>query len=391
MVLHRVRVHTSLHLIAGLALCAVLWGCATPQFGESEAGLALEDLAPGLGTSRLEAQTPRPTRQSVEFMTAGNKRMADLYQSPQGARAGIVLVPGVVARGKNDSRLVAMAYTLARLRFAVLVPDMPGVRHYQVRARDVRNVADAFAWLVSRPELAPQGHAGIAGFSYGAGPVLIAAIEPDIREQVRFVMAVGGYYSLQNVVAYLTTGYYSTDARSGSAREQHAGYRPPHPYGEGVFVRSNADLLEHPADRSFLKRYANFIMNSGMAEEEEPIPPRLTPDGQAFYDLLTNHDPARVPELLERLPARIRTELDGINPAARDLSRMQARVILLHGRGDNLVPYTESIALADALPQDQVQLFLIDGLAHVNFKPGPDDMPLLIRAMEALLAERVPD
>lgn len=382
-------IHPPVRLLAWLTLCASLWGCALPRYGDSEAGLALEDLASGLATSRLEEVTPPPSRRSISIMAGGEQRTADLYVSPQGARAGIVLVPGVVARGKNDPRLVAVARTLARLRFAVLVPDMPGVRRYRMRASDVGEVADAFTWLISRPELAPQGRAGIGGFSYGAGPVLLAALQPDIRAQVDFVLAVGGYYALRNVITYITTGYYSTDDRLGQPGAAHAIRRPPHPYSEAVFIRSNLDLLERPADRAFLRSYANYITGNSI-DEEEPLPAQLAPDAQAFHDLLANHNPARVTALLARLPPRIRTELEGINPAAHDLSEMRANVILLHGRGDTLIPYTESIALANALPEGKAQLIIIDGLAHVDFRPKAHDVPQLLAAMQALLDERLP-
>jgi len=377
-----------IHLLAQLALCTTLAGCSTPDFGDSEAGLALEDLASGLVTSRLAAQTPRPARESISFMTGGEKRAADLYRPPQGARAGIVLVPGVVAEGRRDARVVAIANTLARLDFTVLVPDMPGVRRYRMRSSDVREVADTFAWLASRPALAPPGHIGIAGFSYGAGPVLLAALQPDIRERVHFVLAVGGYYSLENVVTYLTTGYYPVDQPAGTAAPA-TGRMSPHPYSEAAFIRSNLDLLERPVDRGFFRDYAAHLTGDRI-DGKEPVPPRLAPDAQAFYDLLANHLPAQVPVLLDRLPLRMRSELEGINPAAHDLSQLRAGVILLHGRSDNLIPYTESIALADALPANQVQLFVIDGLAHVDLKPKARDVPQLLGAMEALLAARMP-
>jgi dienelactone hydrolase len=371
-----------------LALCTTLSGCSTPDFGDSEAGLALEDLASGQATSRLAALAPLPSRESISFITGGEERAADLYRPSRRARAGIVLVPGVVARGRRDARVVAMANTLARLDFTVLVPDMPGVRSFQMRSRDVREVADTFAWLASRPELAPPGHIGIAGFSYGAGPVLLAALQPDIREQVHFVLAVGGYYSLENVVTYLTTGYYPVVEPTGKALSE-TGRTSPHPYSKVSFIRSNLDLLERPADRSFFHGYAEYISGNRI-DEDEPVPAYLAPDAQAFYNLLTNHVPAQVPALLEKLPPPMRTELEGINPAAHDLSRLRADVILLHGRGDNLIPYTESIALANALPESQVQLFIIDGLAHVDFKPKTHDVPQLLVAMEALLATRMP-
>ena len=381
------RPRTSIQLLARLVLCCVLSACA-PDFGDSEAGLALEDLASGQASSRLAAQVPRPVRESIRFITGGEERAADLYRPPRGARAGIILIPGVAARGWRDERVVAVANTLARLDFTVLVPDMPGVRRYRMRSSDVREVADSFAWLASRPALAPPGHIGIAGFSYGVGPVMLAAIQSDIHDRVRFVLAVGGYYSLENVVSYLTTGYYRAVESAGTAASE-TGRLPPHPYSKASFIRSNLDLLERPADRGFFQGYAAYITDNHI-DEDEPVPASLAPDAQAFYDLLTNHLPAQVPALLDRLPPRMRTELEGINPAAHDLSRLRADVILLHGRSDNLVPATESIALADALPADQVQLFLIDGLAHVDLKPKPHDVPQLLGAMQALLAERTP-
>jgi pimeloyl-ACP methyl ester carboxylesterase len=378
----------TIHLCARLLLSIALSGCTTGDFGDSEAGLALEDLAQGLAPSRLSGQVPRPVRESISFETAGLERAADLYRPSQGARAGIVLVPGVVARGRRDARVVAVANTLARLDFTVLVPDMPGVRQYRMRSTDVREVADAFAWLLQRPRLAPPGHIGIAGFSYGAGPMLLAALQPDIRDRVGFVLAVGGYYSLDNVVTYLTTSYCRVVAPSGAVTLK-TGRLSPHPYSKAAFIRSNLDLLEHAADRGFFRSYVAYITGSN-PEYEEPIPGYLAPDAQAFYDLLTNHRPENVPVLLDRLSRRMRAELQGINPAAHDLTQLRADVILLHGRGDNLIPYTESVALASALPEGQARLFLIDGLAHVDFRPKPRDVPQLLRAMEALLAERTP-
>jgi len=103
------RARTLRLFVAWLALCTAVSGCARHDFGTSEAGLALEDLASGLGTSRLAAQRPRPLRESVSFLTGGEERAADLYRPPQGARAGIVLVPGVAAGGMRDMRVIAVA------------------------------------------------------------------------------------------------------------------------------------------------------------------------------------------------------------------------------------------------------------------------------------------
>ncbi|WP_126456591.1 alpha/beta hydrolase family protein [Sulfuriflexus mobilis] len=364
-----------------LVLLSSLSGCASPPLDDSEAAIALEDIAAADKPSRLKAQTPPPSRRSYDYVVDGRRYTGDVYRSAQGVRAGLVLVPGVFPAGKDDARLVATAKTLARLQFAVLVPDLKGLRRNRLRAHDVREVADAFRYLLSRPELVPAGHAGIAGFSYGGGLVVLAALEPDVREQVRFTVSFGGYYDLRSIVTYFTTGHYR-ETPGADWR-----YRSPHPYLKWVFTLSNADLLEHAGDRATLRDLAQ-----AMADDDNDIDittAEFSADAQALYALLNNEDPDRVPALIEKLSPRIRNELAGINPAAHDLSAIRAQVILMHGRGDTFIPYTESIAMARALPPGQVQLFIIEGYAHTSVRPQREDIPQFLDMMQALLDQRM--
>jgi pimeloyl-ACP methyl ester carboxylesterase len=362
-----------------VAVC-FLSACALP-LGDTEAEFALEDIAAGLGQSRLKQQTPEPARVGVSYQIEGRHYRADLYQSPSFSHAGIVLVPGVVPAGKDDLRLVVLAKTLARLRFAVLVPDIEGLRRYQVRGRDVEAVADAFRYMSAQSALVPQGRLGIAGFSYGAGPVLLAALQPDIKQQVSFILAMGGYHDLHKLVTYFTTGHYYDEA-SGQSH-----YRLANPYATWVFALSNAELLERAEDRAWLRDKVMAMVDGGKTRRLESVP-ELASDTQALLALLNNSEPDRVPALIGQLSPRIRSELAEINPAIHDLSGLQAQVILVHGRNDDIIPYTESIALARRLPPDKVQLFLIEGVAHVDIRLQKEDIPKLVQAMTLLLNQR---
>ena len=234
---------------------------------------------------------------------------------------------------------------------------------------------------IYRKDLVPQGRVGIAGFSYGAGPVLLAALEPDIRDKVDFVVTLGGYYNLHTIVTYFTTGYFKTEP-DGDWQ-----YLQPSPYNKWVFTLSNADLVEHRGDRASLRTLAHESLEYGDAASAVSSA-NLAPDAQAFHRLITNEDPNRVPELIQQLPASILVELEGLNPASRDLTNLQAEVILVHGRSDTMTPYSESLALAQALPPEQVRLFVIDGLVHVDVRIKRQDIPRLLGTMEALLAQR---
>ena len=364
-----------------VTVLALLNGCVTPDLGDSEAALVLGDFMARGGFSRLQAITPQPSRTTVRYEVDGRSHRGDLYLSSGGSMAGILLVPGVARKGKDDPRLVAAAYTLARVRFAVLVPDMPGPRAFKVRASDVREIADAFSYLVSRVDLVPKGRLGIFAFSYAVGPALLAALEPDIRERVGFLLGLGGYHDLRRAMVFITTGYYRTEETAGWR------HKKPNPYAKWIFALSNAELLPDPADRDAFQKIAWNVLREPDLEVAQDVA-QMGPEGQALYRLLTNTDPERVPALLDQQAAPIRAQFAALNPAQHDLSRLKARVILLHGRSDNMIPYTESISLARALPAEQVHLFLIDGLAHVDIRPKRGDIPILMQAVEALLSQR---
>jgi len=372
------RALPAVRLFLLLMLTMLLASACKPQ-REYEAALVLSDIAAGAAPTRLKSVTAKPSRTTVSLPAAGRVVGGDLYLSNQKPLAGLLLLPGAAEKGKDDPRLQAFANSLARARFAVLVPDLEGFRSLQVSSGDIVGTADAFAWLLARPDLSPQGRAGIFSFSYASGPAILAALEPRIAGRVSFLMAVGGYYNLKEVLTFFTTGYYR---QAGTWR-----HMEPNRYGEWVFVLSNVSRLSDPLDRQLFQQAAKRKLADPNAPVHD-LMTRLTPEGRRLYDFLENRDPARALALLDRLPDQIRREIKALNLAEHDLTGLKARVILLHGYDDDIIPYTESVALTDSLPQGQARLYLVYGLQHVDLEPRIIDKFRLWRAISALLRER---
>jgi pimeloyl-ACP methyl ester carboxylesterase len=106
------------------------------------------------------------------------------------------------------------------------------------------------------------------------------------------------------------------------------------------------------------------------------------------YALISNTDPELAPQLLAGLPESVRTDMTALDLSQNDLSALRARLLLVHGRHDPMIPRQESISLAGAVPPGQVHLFVTDALAHVEVQPGLGDYWKLWRAVYALLSER---
>jgi fermentation-respiration switch protein FrsA (DUF1100 family) len=368
-----------LTVIAWLAiLIAALALLGPPALRGYEALLMLADTVERGLPAALDFR-PDAARHAVRYEIHGRRYAADLYRPAAAVRAGIVFIPGAAEGGKDDPRVVAFAHVLARARFAVLVPDVVALRELKLLPESAADVADALHYMLAEPGLAPEGRLGLLTTSVGIGPALLAALRPELAGRVRFFVAIGGYHDLPRTLQYLTTGHYEAHGV--------AVHYPPRHYGKWVYALSNAARLEDAREREAFVELARRKLRDPQADVSDTLA-RLGPAGRAVYAFITNTDPARSAGLIERLPQRLRADLDALNLAAHDLSRLEARFIIVHGLDDDLIPYGESLALARALPEGYSRVFLLKGFHHVDVAPHLVDGWRMWRAMYALLTER---
>ena len=366
-------------LLLFLPLLLALSACVSAE--SWEAVRLLKDIEAQGGPSELKSATPAPVRQSLTYAVEGRARLADLYRPNQPLGGGLVLVPGFTELGKSDPRLVALAGSLARARFLVLVPELAGSKELRLRLEDARAIADATVFLADHPDLAGGTRAvGVVAISYAVGLAVLASLEPDAGDALGFLLGLGGYYDSAAVVRFITTGRY----REGAAWRRGR----PHQAAKWIFLASHAETLEDAGDRQRLTEIAERRLANPQAAVAE-LSAGLGPEGRALFDLLTNQDPARVAALLAELPQGAQARLRKLSLRRYDLSHLTGKLILIHGREDPMVPYSESLALSGAVPGSD--LHLIEGFSHIDPKGlGLQGRLQLIDAVQALLAQRRP-
>lgn len=362
-----------LTVAAGLAL----GGCGARTF---EAMGLLRDMQ-----RPPDSALERVSRRDIAYAVNGREREADLYRPlDRPPRAGLVVVPGASPQGRDDPRLMVFAGALTRSGFEVLVPEIPNLRDLTLQPDDTRIVADAIRHLHERR--AGEGRLGVSAISYAVGPALLATLEPDTESLVDFLIGIGGYYDSTAVITFFTTGYFR-DPETGAWR-----HLEPNTYGKWVFVRSNLDGIESPDDRSDLYEIADRRLRDPTAAIDE-IAARLGPEGRAVLTLLDNRAPERTPELVAALPDGVRADIAALDLSRHPIGEKAPRLLLIHGRGDAIVPYAESVRLARSVDPDgtgeQARVYLLDGLAHVDMEDlSLRDLGRLIGVIRRLLAER---
>lgn len=290
-----------------------------------------------------------------------------------------MLVPGAAEAALDDPRLVAFAEALTRRGFLVLVPALADEDALRVSSADADAVADALRYLTGEDAFPT---AGLAALSYAAGPALVAALEHDLRDRVGFVVVIGGYHDIAAAITFVTTGAF----RDGPGAPWHIAAVDAR--AKWRFLAANADRVGDPSDARFLAEIAHARITNPAADTND-IAARLGAEGRAVHGLFVNRDPNRVPALIADLPSSLGDEIALLDLARRDLTRLGAPLILIHGRSDPLVPYTESLALARAAGPSGARLYLLDALDHVDLgAPGLGDLATLSRATHHILVER---
>ena len=345
-----------------------------------EAVRLLNDIEAGRGPSELKKITPNPRRTNIVYRVGDRESVADLYEPGQPIGAGLVLVPGFTPHGKDDPRVVDLAFSLARARFVVLVPDLLGPREMRVRLADARGIADAAIHLAGTEAMSGHEGVGVLAISYAVGLAVLATLPPDAQDKIRFVVSLGGYYDASAVVTFITTGVY----REPLSDEQK--WKRPLPAAKWIFLASNINTLSDPDDRTALATMAKRRIRWRAAPIKD-LAARLGPEGRSLYELLMNTDPERVQGLIDRLPPAAHQQLESLSLRNVDLSHLSGRLILIHGREDAMIPYTESLALQAAV--GNAELFIIDGFSHIDpTKLGLVGRLSLIDAVQAVLRRR---
>tara|TARA_B100000676_G_scaffold313510_1_gene395800 strand:- start:19947 stop:21062 length:1116 start_codon:yes stop_codon:yes gene_type:complete len=317
------------------------------------------------------------SRADVQIRGAETHADYYVYEGLDAARAVLVFVPGLTPAGRDDTRVTAVAGVLARARFRVVVPQLPGASTFRTDEAD-NAVLELVLTDVSDDGGLPLV---VVAISYGQGPALIALSDPELAEALDTYVGLGGYYDALSVVRFTTTG--------AVGRETAQEILEPDPRARWILLMANAALVSSPLDRATLTTLASQGLYDGPPDVMAiaTVMAGLQPDAHALLTFIANTDPARVEDLLANLDPVLRDGVLAVSPSLHDLSPLEGKLLLIHGDADPIVPIDESRRLADAV--EGTRLIVVPGFSHIDSEAtGIMGQIAMIRAVTALLDTR---
>lgn len=312
---------------------------------------------------------------SGEYRRNGDVLAADVYR-PAGVRRalpGWLVLHGLTAVGRRHESLEGFARALAATGAVVMVPDIPEWRALHVAASvTVPTIRAAIYALAERSDV-QSDRVGIIGFSFGATQAIVAAADPGVQRILRGIAAWGGYHELHRTFRFGITGEHELDGRT---------YRiDPDPYGRwfmgGNYLTGVPGYEGFTRTQDALLRLATIAGQKRVYAWDPSFDPlklelrdQLPHEQREIFDLiapLTNQPIANREraQILAHDLADAALRAEPLLDPAPAIAALRVPTLVAHGRDDRLVPFSESVQLARALPPEAlVNLTITSLFAH---------------------------
>lgn len=318
--------------------------------------------------------------QSITIPSSAGVILARLYTPERRSNApAIVMVPGIHYLGMDEPRLMAFAHAMAACGLQVLTPELPGSREYRIQPAEIQAIGNSVEWLYRK-----TGHrAGLMGVSFSGGLALMAAAEAPYSNHVSFVFSVGAHDDLFRVATFYVTG--ADPLPDGDVERV-----TPNDYGPLVLEYERPEDYAPPADVAAIQAALRARLRHDPAREKQLVT-NFTDAQKAEYARMI--DLQRQTLAIANSNQKHAAEMAAVSPHGH-LAGLHVPVYVLHGRGDNLIPFAEAEWLAQDLPRGTSADILVSPLvAHVGTtrtKGGLWDQWRLLHLMAAVMerAER---
>lgn len=283
---------------------------------------------------------------------------------------GWIVLHGLTRTGRSHPSLIRFSSALAAAGNVVMVPEIPEWRDLRV-APDVSlaTIRDAVRALHDRGDV-DHDRIGLLGFSFGATQALIASADADTASMLAGTAAWGGYHDLDRLFRFGLTGLHELDGTTYETK--------PDPYGCWIMAgnyltRVPGEEASGPAARALHElaieagARGTYAWDPVYDESKQRLRASLDTRNRELFDLIappttdTDRDTVAVLDLASRL-ARTALRVDPLLDPRAFLPHVRVPIVFSHGRDDRLVPFTESIRLARAVPDNRRRALTITSL-----------------------------
>ena len=308
-------------------------------------------LLPSVPFKPLKYFSDSPKWEKVQYTSGDSIIQADLILPKKINKSGnpaILFSLGVaVNEPTNDLRLINLSEALARLGVIVLIPWTETQKtQYLSSEHEINALINGYQFLESLSQT-KNDSIGIIGYCTGASMGLIAAANPEISNQVSYIVSFAGYHDLKNFSISILS---STGFSNGKTREW-----SPDTFAVNLVKRQlvNATLSKKESEIVSNIDFSKISLSDLKAY-------KFSSDSNSVINILYDTDYSDISRGMDNLPPKTLKWL-GYNSPSHYNMNLRAPVFIMHDEADNIVPFEESQRM-----YDQISMYVPTEIAIFN-------------------------
>lgn len=291
---------------------------------------------------RAPAETPTKGEFRTCELEAGEGRFSlDLYEPLSVYKGTLAVIHGMSPKGKADKRIQALCQALSGLGYRVVAPEIESIRKLQICPSQIDKISHILIGIANDRSMSPSGQIGVFAPSFSGGLCLAAASQPSVRERITAICTIGAFSEIESVMHYLL-GNPLADS-----------------YGCFIALKKIVPLVcENPG---YLQEVLDAAINDNLSPQpSQELASRLllmTKEQRHTSEKCLN-DPAHRLTMFEQARKHLTDEFRVFDVVSM-VEPLSARVLLIHGKSDNVINPVESVQLYAVLKSIRKQAHLV--------------------------------
>lgn len=303
---------------------------------------------------------------------------------------------GVTTLGPDHPAFQMFVRGIAASGAVVFLPEFAPWTQFDLTRGDIDGLLRGTIRAAADDPLADHSRLSLLGISFGGSQALVSAGRPGIREHVRHVVTFGAYHSLESLMRFQITGEIPGRRRVRRVR--------PDPYALWLTALHLMPGIEGLTDTAELQQVMRSLLmagsqlavtgnHPGFDPLKRELGRRLGHADRGFFEFLAPVSTAPWPvagtqavEWSTRVLDAARRDGQRFEPMSQ-ASSLPTFTTLVHGRGDLLIPPSESRALLESLRPFTNPSLLLTGVVEHSQRARARSLVQAVRQWIHLFAE----
>ena len=287
----------------------------------------------------------------------GDQLPLKIIKSRYNLKRTLIIFPGASPTAEQHPGLLFLSSVLANIGFNIYIPRMPLLKDLNISVDNVDWFAHGYSQLIKRDDI--QGTiVSCMGVSFGGAILLKASLNKLMLAcPPHSILTYGTYYDVRKSMDFLIHGTINIKGEDIAIQ--------PHEWGLVVFMHNFLNTVDVGFDTTNLEKILELrIQDKDVDKDLENL---SNYERKIMDDILNSKISNKVNKIIDIIFKEKIDLLNDISPK-NWCEQVKSKVYVMHGANDNMVPYTQSVDLANHLVNSE--LFISYLYEHNEISPN---------------------